>query len=158
MTFSYNHLVAFLSGGTLLTFTLLFPKSAIIFQEDILSAGLILYLFISGFIAAGSMVIPGISGSLMLLIMGSYSLILNAVSQQNLVVIGIVGFGALFGIILFTKVINFFLKNYPSLTYYFIMGLMISSLPKLWPEWNYHSLVSLVFVHFYWCLFYSSLQ
>jgi len=95
------------------------------------------FLLLSGIIAAGTMVIPGISGSLILLIMGSYHTIIRAISDANLTIIAVVGVGAILGILIFTKIINLFLTKWPALTYYAILGLIIGSLFKLWPGLTY---------------------
>ena len=60
------------------------------------------------------MVVPGISGSLMLVLMGSYYIILNAVSEFNIPIIFAVGIGAILGIVIFTKIIEYCLKKFIS--------------------------------------------
>ena len=60
-------------------------------------------------------------------------IILNAVSEFNIPIIFTVGIGAVLGIIIFTKVIEYCLKHFPSHSYYLILGLILGSLPKLWP-------------------------
>jgi putative membrane protein len=92
-----------------------------------------LLLFLSGSIAAGTMIIPGISGSFMLLLIGTYPLIIEAVSTLNFRIIAIVGAGAIIGLILVTKLITLTLKKYPALTYYTIIGFLIGSIPTLYP-------------------------
>ncbi|MFT5171012.1 MAG: putative membrane protein [Candidatus Marinamargulisbacteria bacterium] len=91
-----------------------------------------LFLF-SGFIAAGAMVIPGISGSFIIIILGTYHAIVAAVSDFNFAVLGLVGIGAVAGILLLTKGIDFCLKKNPGVTYYVILGLVLGSVFKLWP-------------------------
>ena len=133
MSFSISKLFTFLLGGSIITLTLLFPEksqSTLSISNDYFHY---LFLVLSGFIAAGSMVVPGISGSLMLVLMGSYYIILNAVSQFNIPIIFSVGIGAILGIVIFTKIIEYCLKRFPSHSYYLILGLIIGSIPKLWP-------------------------
>lgn len=99
------------------------------------------FLFLSGFIASSTMIIPGISGSFMLLILGSYYLILNSVSHvshqligrdftisSEVAVIFIVGCGAIAGIVLCSKGIFWLLRRFPKDTYYGILGLIVGSL------------------------------
>jgi len=98
-----------------------------------LSAKTALLLFLSGVAGAAAMVVPGISGSFILLVIGTYQSILHAVNQRNLAVIAIVGAGAVVGIIVVTRIIKFFLSRYPAHTYLAILGLVIGSVVKLWP-------------------------
>lgn len=91
------------------------------------------YMFVSGMIAAGTMIIPGISGSLMLMILGSYFPILHAVNTNELSVIFFVLLGAGVGLIVFTKFIEWCLIRYPSLTHGGILGLVAGTLFELWP-------------------------
>ncbi len=87
-----------------------------------------IWLFACGLMAAGSMVLPGFSGSALLISLGEYQNILYFVDQRMLVQIGIVGLGAVPGIIFFAKIINIMLKKYPSATNYFILGLVLASI------------------------------
>ena len=146
MSFSLSKLLCFLIGGSIISITLLIPEQTISNTTTVLSIYHYSFLILSGFIAAGSMVIPGISGSLMLILMGSYYIILNAVSEFNIPIIMSVGIGALLGIILFTKIIEYCLKHFPSHSYFLILGLIIGSLPKLWPDFAFdiQGLVGLV--------------
>ncbi|MBT5856137.1 DUF368 domain-containing protein [bacterium] len=109
------------------------PESAQVFSS---TGWTYIFLFISGFIAAATMIIPGISGSLVLLIMGSYFVILEAIRSMNLTIIGIVGIGAIVGIISTAKGINWTLKRWPGHTYYLIIGLLLGSVIHLWPGLN----------------------
>lgn len=104
-------------------------------------------LFISGIIAAGTMIIPGVSGSMMLLILGTYTYILNSVKSLSIFPLLIVAAGATFGITLFAKVIHYCLTKNPGLTHYFILGLLLGSIPKLFPgipENIFHTSLSLL--------------
>src|SRR5699024_1702800 len=67
-------------------------------------------LFFSGFIASSALVLPGISGSLMLLIMGMYTTIIGAVSNLQLDIIAVTGAGIVLGIVFMSKIVNFFLN------------------------------------------------
>ncbi|RAP35071.1 DUF368 domain-containing protein [Candidatus Marinamargulisbacteria bacterium SCGC AAA071-K20] len=91
------------------------------------------FLFLSGVIGTSAMVLPGISGSFLLLLMGSYGVILSAVSEFNFDILLYVAAGGFIGLVLFTKLISWALKLFPALTYYFILGLMMASIFKIWP-------------------------
>ena len=84
-------------------------------------------------IAITAMILPGISGSFMLLIMGQYDFVLTAVSNRDLPPIIIVGLGAVVGIILFSRVLSHLLKHYYDLTVALLVGFMAGSLWKIYP-------------------------
>jgi putative membrane protein len=92
-------------------------------------------LFFSGFIASAAMILPGISGSFILLVIGVYSTVISAISNLQLDIIAVVGFGILLGIITMSKIINFFLVNYRHATFSLIIGLVIGSIFVVFPGW-----------------------
>jgi len=91
------------------------------------------FIFISGMIAICAMILPGISGSFILVLLGMYKFILGAVGDLNLVVIGIFLVGAAIGIIAFSNVLSWLLKKYHNLTIAMLAGFMVGSLNKVWP-------------------------
>ena len=103
-------------------------------KYDNLNIIFIAYIFISGMIAISAMVLPGISGSTILLIFGLYAPILNGVKQilklnfEYLPGILIFGFGVLLGILLTVRTVRYLLRNFRSQTIYCIIGLMIGSI------------------------------
>lgn len=90
-------------------------------------------LFVSGMIAITAMILPGISGSFMLLIMGQYDYVLTAVSDRDLPPIIFVGLGAIVGIIAFSRVLSFLLARYYDITVATLVGFMAGSLWKIYP-------------------------
>lgn len=90
-------------------------------------------LFISGAIAAVAMIIPGISGSLLLLSIGMYTVIINAISSFNIIVLLPFVFGVLFGLIAGAFLVRFMMKHIPSYTYSVILGLVASSIFLIFP-------------------------
>ena len=92
------------------------------------------YIFICGMIAISAMVLPGISGSTMLLIFGLYTPILNSIKQilkfkfEYLPGIIIFGFGVLFGLFAAVRIVRYLLKKFRGETMYCIIGLMIGSI------------------------------
>ena len=98
----------------------------------------IILLFIYGFIAAGTMVIPGISGSFMLLLMGVYSAILGAVSSLNIPVLIPFAIGVAAGILICAKIIDILLNNFYGYTYYAIIGFIIGALPAIFPGFSFN--------------------
>jgi putative membrane protein len=87
-----------------------------------------MWLFFCGLLTSSAMVIPGVSGSAILLGLGEYKNILNFLSEMMAVQLIIFGIGVVAGIIGCAKLIDYFLKRFPSNTYYFIIGLVIASI------------------------------
>ena len=90
-------------------------------------------LVLAGFFAGGGMIIPGISGSFILVLMGQYAIIISAVKGFAAVPLIAVAAGAAAGILVFSKIIEACLKKAPAGTYYFILGLIIASLWEIFP-------------------------
>ncbi|MBN3581673.1 DUF368 domain-containing protein [Algoriphagus aestuarii] len=91
------------------------------------------FTFLSGSIAICAMILPGISGSFLLLILGKYETILNAVSERDILTLGVFAAGCLVGILSFSRVISWLLKKYYSVTIGLLSGFMLGSMNKLWP-------------------------
>lgn len=91
------------------------------------------FLILSGAIAICAMILPGISGSFLLVILGKYEFVLSAVNERDIVSIGYVGVGAAVGIVLFSQLLSWLLHRYHDLTVAFLTGLMLGSLRKIWP-------------------------
>ena len=91
------------------------------------------FVFVAGTIAISAMILPGISGSFILLLMGKYEFILNAVKDFNIAVLGVFALGCITGLISFSKVISWLFKKRPNATMALLTGFMIGSLNKLWP-------------------------
>jgi len=87
-----------------------------------------LWLFFCGVITSSAMVIPGVSGSAILLGLGEYKNVLNFVSELMVVQLLVFGIGALVGIVGCARLIDYCLKKFPSNTYYFIIGLVVASI------------------------------
>lgn len=92
-----------------------------------------LFIFISGSIAICAMILPGISGSFILVLLGMYRFILDAVGNLNIPVIALFMAGAAIGIIAFSNLLSWLLKNYHNLTIALLAGFMVGSLNKVWP-------------------------
>lgn len=93
----------------------------------------VVMVFLSGVISAAAMIIPGISGSFILLLIGMYSTFINAASDRNLVILGIFVAGSAVGIVVVAKLINLLLKHFHEPTYFAIIGLVVGSLVSIWP-------------------------
>lgn len=101
------------------------------------------FIFLSGAIAICAMILPGISGSFILLILGKYQYILGAVSDLvagqdvvgNLLIIGVFAIGAVVGILSFSKLLHWLLSRWRKQVLIILAGFIIGSLVKIWP-WN----------------------
>ncbi len=99
-----------------------------------LNVGNFFYLVIISVIAAAAMIMPGLSGSLVLLILGGYQTVINAVDTMNIPVLIPVGVGIVLGIVLCAKVITICLKKWQRGTYAVILGLIVGSFYAIWPR------------------------
>jgi len=93
----------------------------------------LLMILIAGFFAGGAMIIPGISGSFILVLAGQYAVIIWAVKTLAFKPLIFMAIGAASGILVFSKIIEVCLEKIPSLTYYFILGLILASFYKIFP-------------------------
>ena len=98
-----------------------------------LSIAMSIPLFLVGAIAAASMVIPGISGSMVVLILGYYELMTASISKLNMVFIIPFAIGILVGILAILKIIKYLLDNHYTKTYACIVGFVIGSLLMVFP-------------------------
>ncbi|MEI6857530.1 DUF368 domain-containing protein [Psychrilyobacter sp.] len=98
-----------------------------------LTGGYIIKLILAGTLAGGAMVIPGISGSLLLVMLGEYYNILGFVNNRMILPVALVGIGAIIGIVGFARIIDKLLKSHRDNTLYFIVGLIGASLVEIWP-------------------------
>lgn len=94
----------------------------------------LLYLFICGIVAMVSMLLPGLSGSFVLILLGNYQLImLTAAPSLDFTVLGPVMFGAVFGFVILSRAISFCLNNYENQTIATLTGFVFGSLLIIWP-------------------------
>lgn len=91
------------------------------------------FLFLSGAIAICAMILPGISGSFILVLLGKYQYVLSAVNQRDFVTLFIVAAGAGVGIVSFAQILGWLFKRYHDATVAVLIGLMLGSLRKIWP-------------------------
>ncbi len=107
--------------------------------------------FGSGALAISAMILPGVSGSFLMIALGVYFRLLTAINTliesipellngvferpvlASLLIIGVTAIGCLFGLLAFTRLLNYLLERYRNLTIAFLIGLMVGSLYGLWP-------------------------
>jgi putative membrane protein len=120
-----------------------------------------IYFAFAGAIAASAMIVPGVSGSFILILLGAYWTVLSAVSEltgsllseglseamiSRILVLGCLGVGIVLGILVFSKIMSWALKNYPATTMYLILGLIIGSIYQIFPgfELSSHGIIAIV--------------
>ncbi|MBC8245791.1 MAG: DUF368 domain-containing protein [Verrucomicrobia bacterium] len=106
------------------------PAPASLGQAD---AGRMAFLVLCGAIAISAMVLPGVSGSFIMILMGAYFDVLQAVNDRDPVVIGLFATGCVLGLLLFTRLLKWVLATFHDVTIAFLSGLMAGSLAGLWP-------------------------
>ncbi len=93
-----------------------------------------LYLILCGVVAICSMILPGLSGSFVLILMGNYQLVaIDAINNRDLGIIIPVGIGAVVGLIAFSHVLSWVFKRYKDQTIAMLTGFILGSLSILWP-------------------------
>lgn len=92
-----------------------------------------LSIFVAGAIAICAMILPGISGSFILLLLGLYSFILGSVKALDITVLALFASGCVVGLVSFAGFLRWLLRCYRDLTLAFLTGLMLGSLNKIWP-------------------------
>ena len=92
-----------------------------------------LYLFFSGAIAVCAMILPGISGAFILVLLGAYKSITEAAHDFDLKTLGVVGIGAVFGLLTFSRILKWLFVHYSSITLAVLTGFITGSLNKIWP-------------------------
>lgn len=92
-----------------------------------------LAFFLAGAVAISAMILPGLSGSFLLIIIGKYQQVLDAVAGRDLVTLAPFFLGAVVGIALFSRVLTWLFDRYHDLMILLLAGLMLGSLAKIWP-------------------------
>lgn len=91
------------------------------------------FILVSGALAICAMILPGISGAFILLLLGSYDVVLGAIADRNFLIIGLFGLGCVIGLVSFARVLKFLFKRFHNITIAILTGFMIGSLNKVWP-------------------------
>ncbi|GAB4376682.1 MAG: DUF368 domain-containing protein [Calditrichia bacterium] len=137
MQLNWPSVITFLCGiGVIMLLALSFPEvnrtavAGLKFHFTPSGAG---KLFVAGILSGGSMIVPGVSGSFMLVLLGQYQTVIRAVKSFDITPLFFLGMGIALGIWSFAKIIDILLKHYPKETFYFILGLVIGSLYPIYP-------------------------
>jgi len=92
-----------------------------------------IFIFLTGSIAITAMILPGISGSFILLLLSKYEFIINAIKDFELRIIIVFAAGCIFGLIIFSRFLHYLFQNYKNKLLSLLSGFLIGSLIKIWP-------------------------
>lgn len=92
-----------------------------------------IFLLLAGALAICAMILPGISGAFILVLLGAYETVLEAVNEKDLKTIAIIGIGAIFGLLSFSRLLKYLFNHYKNATLAVLTGFIFGSLNKIWP-------------------------
>lgn len=92
-----------------------------------------IYLFFAGALAICAMILPGISGAFILVLLGAYKPVLDAIHNKDFKIIALIGAGAIVGLLTFSRVLKWLFHHYKNLTLAVLTGFVLGSLNKIWP-------------------------
>lgn len=92
-----------------------------------------IFIFLTGSIAITAMILPGISGSFILLLLSKYEYIITAIKEFNVRTLLVFALGCIFGLIIFSRLLHFLFQNYKMNLLSLLSGFLIGSLVKIWP-------------------------
>ncbi|MFE8699842.1 DUF368 domain-containing protein [Cytobacillus sp. FJAT-54145] len=98
-----------------------------------LAIGNYIFLFFAGWLASSAMILPGISGSMILLLLGVYVTIIDAIKTFNIPIIITVGMGIVIGLLLTSKLIRYLFLHYRTATYAIVTGFVVGSIFVIFP-------------------------
>lgn len=129
------HIIPFLIGlGVIIGVTVASMSMGANSVRTSLDAGTFLYLTVISIVAAAAMIMPGLSGSLVLLILGGYQTVIQAVDEMNIPILIPVAIGIIIGVVLCAKLITICLKKWYRGTYAAILGLICGSFYAIFPR------------------------
>jgi putative membrane protein len=130
--FTWKHfIVILLVGAVLASLAFIKPQDTTVITS--LTTSNAIWLFFAGWAGSMAMLLPGISGSLILLILGVYSTAIGALSNFNLPIIAVIGAGVIVGFIVSSKAISYLLKYFTYITFALIIGLIVGSVFVIYP-------------------------
>jgi putative membrane protein len=92
-----------------------------------------LFLVFAGAVASCAMILPGISGSYILLLLGVYPIVMTAITTKDYKIIGAIALGVIIGLLSFARLLKWLFLNYKNQMLIVLTGLMLGSLNKVWP-------------------------
>ncbi len=91
------------------------------------------FLIFSGAIASCAMILPGISGSYILLLIGIYPVVMTAITEKNITILSAIAIGVVIGLLSFSKLLKWLFAHYKQEMLVVLTGIMLGSLNKVWP-------------------------
>lgn len=145
--FRWSYAIPLIAGAGLLIWMALRAesmgdRSALISAQQVIrdvTPGNIVMIMVVGAIATGTMVIPGVSGSFLLVVIGMYATFKTMFVEGNLPVIAVFMVGAILGLLLVSKLIALLLEKFHGHTYFGIIGLVLGSAAFLWPGFSFNT-------------------
>ncbi|MCM3757439.1 DUF368 domain-containing protein [Sporosarcina aquimarina] len=131
-TFKVWHFIVLLIVGVLLAMTAFITPADTSIITTLTPTNTVV-LFLSGWAASTAMLLPGISGSFVLLLLGMYSTAIGALSDFNIPIIIVIGLGVVLGFIISSKIIHYLLNQHATLTFAIIIGLIVGSIFVIYP-------------------------
>lgn len=142
------NLVPFFIGVLFMVALLFLNEGGSMFAEgaSLTVRDIILYI-VMGFIGAAAMIIPGVSGSMIMKVFGAYDSIISAVANLDIAVLVVFAVGALIGLFVAVKIIDVLLKKFRQGTYCLILGLIMGSVAHIFPadfKFNTQGIIGIV--------------
>lgn len=131
--FSFKSNVIFIVFFLFVAVFAFIPHVSLINLNNYSSIMFYLFLFISGFLTSMAMLVPGLSGSLVLLLLGAYDFILNAILTKQIDIIFIFSLGICVGFLLMAQFVQYLLKRFQYYYYVAVLALLLGSVCGLWP-------------------------
>ncbi|MEG2295763.1 MAG: DUF368 domain-containing protein [Oscillospiraceae bacterium] len=132
-----NMIPFFIALGVMLAIQMMKPNDSESILITMLTIPTAIRLFLSAAIASIAMIVPGISGSFIMLVLGVYTSIITAISSFNIPILIVVGLGVLVGIVFGAKLIKNLIQKHPQAMYCAILGLIFGSLFEIYPGFSF---------------------
>lgn len=120
-----NTILSFIVGAAIAYAITILPAST--------ESNSLLFIFFSAMLAICAMILPGISGSFILLLLGAYTTVLTGIKNLDLALIAVFAVGAVIGLLSFARVLKHMFANYHDVTIAVLSGFLLGSLNKIWP-------------------------
>lgn len=91
------------------------------------------FMFLAGALAICAMILPGISGAFILVLLGAYESVLEAVNTRDILTIALIGAGTIVGLLSFSRILKWLFAKYKDFTLAILTGFIVGSLNKIWP-------------------------
>lgn len=102
-------------------------------QPAISESSSLIFYFFAGALAICAMILPGISGSFILVLLGAYKPVLDAIHNRDVILLSVVAFGAVVGLLSFSKILRWLFDHHKNYTLAVLTGFILGSLNKIWP-------------------------